>query len=469
MSPPSAPAQDHRQTVDRLRDSYAAIPPGTPVRLAKRTSNLFRSRARRAAPGLDVSGLTGVLRIDPAARTADVQGMCTYEDLVIATLPFGLAPLVVPQLRTITVGGAVTGGGIESSSFRSGLVHEGITELDILTGAGDVVTATPDNGHADLYRGFPVSYGTLGYATRLRVRLEPVQPFVALRNVRFGSTAAVQQALADITAERAFDGEPVHYCDGVVFGPDEQYLVLGRQTAEPGPVSDYTGRQVYYRSLAQRPTDRLTIGDYLWRWDTDWFWCSRAFGVQHPLVRPLWPRRWRRSSVYSRLIALDQRIGLSDGIERLHGRPPAERVVQDIEVPVDRTAAFLDWFLDTVPIAPVWLCPVRQNPPPAGPDGMTAPDPAWPLYPMPVGRTFVNVGFWSMVPGVPGQPDGVTNRAIEKRVSALDGHKSLYSQAYYDRDEFDRLYGGEHYRQLKRRYDPQSRLLDLYDKAVRRQ
>jgi FAD/FMN-containing dehydrogenase len=35
-----------------------------------------------AAPGLDVSGLDGVVAIDAAARTVDVQGMCTYEDLV---------------------------------------------------------------------------------------------------------------------------------------------------------------------------------------------------------------------------------------------------------------------------------------------------------------------------------------------------------------------------------------------------
>ena len=58
--------------------------------------------------------------------------------------------------------------------------------------------------------------------------------------------------------------------------PTEQYLTLGRGTAERGPTSDYTGRQIYYRSIQRRTTDRLTIHDYLWRWDTDWFWCSRA-------------------------------------------------------------------------------------------------------------------------------------------------------------------------------------------------
>ena len=51
--------------------------------------------------------------------------------------------------------------------------------------------------------------------------------------------------------------------------------------------------EIYYRSIQRREVDHLTVRDYLWRWDTDWFWCSRAFGVQQPLVRRLWPRRLR--------------------------------------------------------------------------------------------------------------------------------------------------------------------------------
>ena len=64
--------------------------------------------------------------------------MTTYEDLVDATLPHGLMPLVVPQLKTITLGGAVAGLGIESTSFRHGLPHESVRRMEILTGAGEV-------------------------------------------------------------------------------------------------------------------------------------------------------------------------------------------------------------------------------------------------------------------------------------------------------------------------------------------
>ena len=451
----------HDGAVRRLLDSYRRTPPGVPVRLAKPTSNLFRARDKHPA-GLDVSGLDGVLSVDPDTRTADVQGMCTYERLVDATLPFGLAPLVVPQLKTITLGGAVTGLGIESSSFRNGLPHESVRELDILTGAGEVITASRDQ-HADLFAAFPNSYGTLGYSVRLTIDLEPVQPFVELQHVRFHRLADLVATMDAIIETCGYQGQPVDYLDGVVFDADESYLCLGRKTATPGPVSDYTGRHIFYRSIQHADGDkhdRLTTHDYFWRWDTDWFWCSRAFGAQNPHIRRLWPRRYRRSSFYWKLIGLDQRHSIADRIEgrtlRAPQRPLRERVVQDVEVPIDRVTEFLEWFMTNVPIEPIWLCPLRLRD-----------DTRWPLYPIQPHRSYVNVGFWSSVPA--GPEPGQTNRAIERKVSELDGHKSLYSESFYPAEEFDELYGGEGYRTVKKVYDPDSRLLDLYTKAVQRQ
>ncbi|MBV8789132.1 MAG: FAD-binding oxidoreductase [Mycobacterium sp.] len=451
----------HRSGVDRLMASYRSIPATSAVRLAKPTSNLFRARAKRDAPGLDTSGLTGVLSVDPETRTADVAGMCTYEDLVAATLPYGLSPLVVPQLKTITLGGAVTGLGIESASFRNGLPHESVLEMDILTGAGDLLTASR-NQHSDLFRAFPNSYGTLGYSTRLRIELEPVAPFVSLRHVRFRSLPALIAAMERIIDTGGQGGTPVDYLDAVVFGPDESYLCVGRRTSTPGPVSDYTGTNIYYQSIRHDSAgveatkdDRLTMLDYFWRWDTDWFWCSRAFGVQNPRLRRWWPRRYRRSSVYSKLVAMDRRLGVSDRIETRKTGTARERVVQDIEVPVERTCEFVEWFAESVPITPVWLCPLRLR----GHDG-------WPLYPMQPDHTYVNVGFWSSVPA--GATNGATNRLIEAKVSELDGHKSLYSDSFYSREQFEELYGGEAYNTVKKTYDPDSRLLDLYAKAVQR-
>jgi FAD/FMN-containing dehydrogenase len=181
------------------------------------------------------------------------------------------------------------------------------------------------------------------------------------------------------------------------------------------------------------------------------------------VVRRLWPRRLRRSSFYWKLVALERKYGIADRFERLHRRPPLERVVQDVEIPLAGTADFLAWFLDTVPIEPLWLCPLRTRPR-SGQGALRT----WPLYPLEADRIYVNIGFWSVVPSRPGGAAGETNRLIEDRVTESDGHKSLYSDAFYPREDFDRLYGGTRYAELKETYDPEGRLLDLYAKAVGR-
>ncbi|MFI9381668.1 FAD-dependent oxidoreductase [Kutzneria sp. NPDC052558] len=452
----TAVSREHDAEVAALRAQYAALPPGTPVRLAKPTSNLFRFRDANAHPGLDVSRFNKVLSVDPVARTAQVGGMTTYEDLADATLRHGLMPHVVPQLKTITLGGAVSGLGIESSSFRNGLPHESVREMEILTGDGRVVVARADNEHSALFSGFPNSYGTLGYSLRLEIDLQPVKPFVRLRHVRFGNAHDCAAAIARICADRAYEDEAVDFIDGTVFSRGAMFLTLGRFVDSAPHTSDYTGQQIYYKSIPFKQVDHLTVRDYLWRWDTDWFWCSQALGVQDPWVRRLVPRRYLRSDVYRKIVALDRRYGLSRRVETLLTGYPSEPVIQDIEVPVDRLPEFLDFFDKEIGISPVWLCPLQ-----------VVDDRPWPLYPLDPKTLYVNVGFWSGVRLGFGEEEGVYNRRIERVVAELGGHKSLYSDSFYSPEEFWQFYNGDSYGRLKRDYDPAGRLPDLYDKCVR--
>ena len=448
---------DYRRSVADARARIRSLPADAPVRLRKRTSNLFRPRQPSSGATLDATAFTGVIDLDVDARTADVGGMTTYEQLVDATLPFGLMPRVVPELKTITLGGAVTGVGIESTSFRNGCPHESVLEMDVLTGAGDVITVTPDNEHRDLFFGFPNSYGSLGYALRARIELEPTQPFVHLRHVRYDDVPTAAEAIAAICAAREHDGEPVDFLDGVWFSPREVYLTLGSWAAAAPATSDYV-QDIYYRSIPSRREDWLTTRDYLWRWDTDWFWCSRAFGAQQPLVRRLWPKRWLRSDAYWRLVALERKYGVKRRIDHARGKPDIEYVIQDIEVPVDRLDDFLTFLDEQTGMSPVWLCPLRQR----------DPDVTWELYALDAETTYVNIGFWGGVDLPPGRHEPFHNRAIELAVAEMGGRKSLYSTAFYPEDEFWAAYGGPAYELLKKTYDPQGRFPGLYEKTVGR-
>jgi FAD/FMN-containing dehydrogenase len=435
----------------RLAAALAAEAGGRPVRLGKTTSNLFRDRAATPRRRLDVADLRHVLEIDPASGWVDAEGMTPYVALADATLARGVMPCVVPQLKSITIGGAIAGIGIEASSFKYGLAHETMLELEVLTGAGEVILATPGNEHRELFYGFPNSYGTLGYALRVKTRTVPVKPFVRLEHVHHTDPQAFFGNLAAACAS------PIDFVDGVVFGPRELVTTVGRFVETAPYASDYTFERIYYRSLREREEDFLSARDFMWRWDTDWFWCSKKLYAQNPLVRRLLGRKRLNSVFYSRVMRWNARLGITRRLDRIAGRHP-ESVIQDVDVPVERAPELLDFLLREIGILPIWICPFR------------APDPAraWTLYPTRPRTLYINFGFWDVVRTRATHPPGYFNRLIERKVADLGGIKSLYSDSYFPREEFWAIYDRLAYDALKARYDPHGRLGDLYDKCVLR-
>jgi len=424
---------------------------GRDIRLEKETSNLFRERTRQRS-GIDVTAFQHVLSVDPQSRVIDTEGMVTYEKLADAALLHGLMPAVVPQLKSITIGGAVGGIGIESSSFRYGLPHETVLEMEVLLGSGDVILCTPNNEHRDLFYGLANSYGTLGYILRLKIKGIPVKPFVRLTHIKCHGARDFFTRLAN-ACEGSSD-----FVDGVVFSPSEHVLVLGEFCDEAPYTSDYTYLDIFYQSIRNRSEDYLTVRDYLWRWDTDWFWCSKNLHVQNGFMRRLLGPGRLNSISYQKVMRWNTRVGLTRTINRLTGIH-RESVIQDVDIPIENAPAFLAFFERTIGIRPVWICPARH-----ARDGGD-----YPLFPMRADTLYVNFGFWDGVKTRQEHPKGHFNRLIEKEVARLGGIKSLYSESFYERDEFEGIYGGEAYKNLKRRYDPKDQLKDLYEKCVLRQ
>ena len=442
------------EKIARLQAEIASAPPGAPARvgLAKSTSNLFRDRAPRAAPRIDLKHFNRVVAFDPAAQTVDTEGMTTYAELAASTLGHGAMPRVVPQLRSITAGGAMAGVGIEATSFRNGLVHDTALALEVLTGDGRIVICKPDNEHRDLFYGFPNSYGTLGYALKLTMRTQPVGKFVQVEHLRFSNARECFAAIARLGAQQDVD-----FLDGVVFGDDQMVVSVARFVDDAPYVSDYGFERIYYRSLLERSTDYLTTEGYLWRWDTDWFWCSKNVGAQHPLLRRLYGRKRLNSVTYQRIMRWNSRWGITRTLNRMRGIQ-VESVIQDVDIPIERAAEFLAFLHAEVGILPIWLCPIR------------APDTeaVFTLYPLAPGTTYVNFGFWDVVATRERRPPGYCNRLIERKVRELGGIKSLYSDSYFSEDEFWAIYNRPAYKALKERYDPAGALGDLYAKTVMR-
>jgi FAD/FMN-containing dehydrogenase len=422
---------------------------GATVSLAKDTSNLFRNREGAAQKKLNVRDFNQVIAVNAQERWVEVEGMTPYSVLVDALLPHGFMPAVVPQLKSITIGGAVAGVGIEATSFRHGLVHETVLEMEILLPGGRVVVATPTNEHSDLFFGFPNSYGTLGYILKLKAKIIPIKKYVHVIHTKFTDAvsyfAALQSACNDHTAD---------FVDGVVFSSMEMYVSVGTFTDQAPYAHDYTYMKIYYRSIQKNTEDFLTAKDYIWRWDTDWFWCSKTFLVQNPIIRFFFGRKRLSSVTYTKIMRWSARTGFGEKLTKLRG-VHAESVIQDVCIPIESCAEFLAFLLRDIKVLPIWTCPSRS---PNTHD--------FPLFSLDPKTLYVDFGFWDVVHGKEERPRGFLNRSIELMVEKLHGMKSLYSEAFYPEEDFWRIYNKPAYDALKRTYDPEKKLRDLYEKCV---
>ena len=456
------------------------------IRLGKSTSNLFRHRKSNNST-INVREFNNVINVDAKNLIAEVEGMTTYEELVKETLKHGVMPTVVPELKSITIGGALTGVGIESSSFKYGLVHETITEMEILLSDGSTAVCTADNKHKDLFFGFPNSYGTLGYALKLKVKLIPIKKYVKLTHLKFTNAKDYFNRLQQLCRQKdLFDTQKcqysnlkvgdmdisgrtpprkipqhkcwggVHFIDGTIFNEHELYITLGQFIDKTPFVSDYKYMNIYYRSIQKKNIDYLTISDYIWRWDPDWFWCSKHFGAQNMILRFLAGKWLLKSTSYWKIRAWNGKYKIAEKLGRILRAKKKESVVQDVEIPIENCEEFITFFHKEIGIKPIWVCPTQ----------VYNPNVAYDLYEMDSSKLYINFGFWDIVKTT--HKEGHYNQKIENKIRELQGKKSLYSTSFYTEKEFWDLYNKKNYDKLKIKYDSKNGLSNLYDKCVMR-
>jgi FAD/FMN-containing dehydrogenase len=423
------------------------------IRLSKgTTSHTFRYDAPTgpARRTVSMAVLRHVLDLDVPGRTIDVEGGTPYQEVVRQTLAHDLLPAIAPELKGITVGGALAGIGIESAGFRYGFVHDGVEEVEVLLPSGDVVICTPDNAHADLFAALPNSYGTLGYVLRARLTLISAAPFVRVVVRRYRNVDAYLTAMFDLTTEPGAD-----FVEGLMYSPAELYVISGAFVQEAPAVASIHGPTPYYRLLRDGTDLCLAAEDYIFRYDPDWFWNVPEGGI-YSIFRAIAPRSMRASEFYKQYMKRWAPL-----LARLRGRSRngdgTEQLIQDWEVPWPHAAALVKYALEHVdlkgrPWAAVPVRPLR----------------AATLYPAEPGCLYFNLGCYCWIDRPPGTEPYYATKILDAKCFELGGIKMLYSSTFCDEAAFDRVYNGDAYRALKTKYDPGRRLPTLYQKAAGR-
>jgi FAD/FMN-containing dehydrogenase len=407
---------------------------------------LFRYEPRGApARRVSLQAFNNVLAIDPAAQTAEVEGLATFETLVNACLAHGLLPLVAPELKHITVGGATVGIGIESTCYRYGFVHDSLLEADVLLPGGEIVTCRPDNEHADLFFALPNSYGTLGYILRAKIRLHRAAPYVHLHIERYTDAGEYLEAMR--TATLAPD---LAFVEGLFFDDPRFFLMTGRFADEVAYCDDIVRKHIFYRLVETRRDIHLRTADYIFRYDPDWFWNVPETGFYH-LFRRHAPLRYRNSSFYTKYAATKNKLCASAGITNTSMEP----LIQDWEVPWAAAEELVRFCLDEVDIGgrPWAAVPIKTPRRPT-------------LYPLAPNELYFNLGCYCQVLRPAGKEPYHYTKIMDRKCFELGGIKMLYSSSFMTEAELDERYNGAAYRALKQKYDPAGNAQTLYRKVV---
>ncbi len=421
-------------------------PGGGQIKLAKSTiSNLFRYESRSTGVRrLSLGNFNEVIGLDATHATLEAEGLATYETIVDYCLARGFLPLVSPELKHITVGGATVGIGIESTCFRHGFVHDGLLEADVLLPGGQVVTCSDDNEHADLFRALPNSYGTLGYILRAKIALLRAKPYVRLRIERYGSPREYLDAMQAATARPDFD-----FVEGLFFEDGRFFLMLGELVEAVARVDDIVRHSIFYKLVQTREEICLATKDYIFRYDPEWFWNipDTAF---YRLFRRYAPLRFRNSGFYTRHMARRARWRKKFGIES-----DTEPLIQDWEVPWAGAEALLEFCLANVDLGgqPWAAVPIRTPRRPT-------------LYPIEPDTLYFNLGCYCQVRKRPDLAPFHYTKIMDEKCFGLGGIKMLYSSTFLGEEEFGARFNGAAYAGLKHKYDPDGAAPTLYAKVA---
>ena len=398
----------------------------------------FPGDRRFSGRRIDASSLHHVLDIDTENARCVAEPGITFASLVEQTLPHGLLPAVVPELKGITIGGAVAGCSVESMSYRHGGFHDTCESYELIDGTGGIVNLSRD-GDPFLFEMVHGSYGTLGVLAGITFKLVPAKPFVHMTYARYESPEAFFEDMLRFCESGEHD-----FIDGILHTPNDLVMCTGNFEETAPYTSDYTRTHSFYRSTRERPEDHLSTFDYCFRYDTDAHWLTRT-------APPLeW--RWVRFLFGRYLLGSTNLIRWSARLNPLLKLKKRPEVVADVFIPARRFLDFCKRYEEDMGFYPLWVVPYRvpkQYPWLSDSHFARMED-----------TLFIDCAVYGMRNNGPADASPV----LEELTFDLDGIKALIGRNHYSSERFWEIYNRPNYSSAKVALDPNAVFPDLYEK-----
>ena len=431
--------QTHDQKIARITEQLKRHTGTKPVSLKKKAVSHEVPKLgdkRRFDEKIDISDLNEILHIDPERRICVAEPGVTFVDLVKTTIRHGLVPIVVPELKTITIGGAVAGCSIESMSYKYGGFHDTCLEYEVITAKGEILKATPDNENRLVFQMVHGTFGTLGVISKLTFRLVPSKPYVKVTYEKYGDFEAYKAAIW-----RHYQERDVDFMDGIIHSPTELVLSVANFTDAAPYAHRYDWMRVYYLSTKRRKEDYLRTPDYFFRYDK---------GVTNVTPRSFLGRLFLGKFVDSNVV-----LRIVDRF-RKYLKPHMIPVTLDTFIPFTKASEFMDWYRREVDFFPLWCVPYKRVRAYEWIDGDFAKKSQ-------DDELFLDLAIYGLR-----RNDGKNYyKIIEGELMEIGAIKTLITPNYYSEADFWKIWNKENYDKVKRVTDPDNIFRDLYVKMCR--
>ncbi len=209
------------------------------------------------------SGNLNNIQVGPEG--VDAQPGAFWAIVATQSLAKGLTPPVFPATcLALSVGGTLSVGGIGNTSHHYGAQVDTVTELDVVTGDGRLVTCSPDR-ESELFNMVLGGVGQCGIIVRARIRLIPAPSYVMLQDLLYTDLDKYLEDHLRAVADGRFDSQR----GGIIRDKSGKWgftIEAGKFFSTPGEpnlaplVSDL-------RFDSATPAVRMTYQDYLFRFE----------------------------------------------------------------------------------------------------------------------------------------------------------------------------------------------------------
>jgi FAD/FMN-containing dehydrogenase len=385
---------------------------------------------------IDLSDLNEIIEINKEEQTCTAEPGVTFFDLVKETLKYDLVPFTVPELKTITIGGAVSGASLESMSYKYGGFHDSCLSYEVITAKGEILTCTPENENKLIFQMVHGIFGTLGIISKLKFKLIPAKQFVKVIYEKYETLESYKQATWEHYEKKDFD-----FMDGIIHSPTEYVLSMGNFVDKAPYTNRYDWMKIYYLSTKKRKEDYLKTAQYFFRYEKG--------------VTNVSPKSFLGRLFFGKFLDTTKSLRF---VEKFHSLIPESQIpiTIDLFIPFTRLTEFLNWYQKEINHFPLWYVPykiVRHY--------------EW-INPAVMDKNkdeelFIDIAIYGMK-----KKEGKNYyKIMEDELTTVGGIKTLISNNYYTKEEFWKTWNKKNYDEVKKITDPDNIFRNLYTKMCR--